>query len=157
MSQLSDEQAFKVGFLLYCAEQGMEEAEINETIKKALSQFDKEDFLLKEANPLLSFLGNAVGGVAAGASNLMGNTLRATPQVLSTLATLGIGIPVAAGAGTGYLAAKLTSHDKEDIVEDAKQNEVIGEYERLADEARRKARMKLLQNRTGRKVLSLGI
>lgn len=140
---LTTEQAFKVGFLLKCAEDGLTLRETNERIKQTIATLEKRAIIW----PLLA-------GLGTGAAWLGGKAIGAIPGTLSAAGTLGIAAPVVAGAGGGYLLAKGTSADKH-LVGDAKQDEILGEYERLADEARRRARLKQLQQTTGRRVIAL--
>ena len=77
------------------------------------------------------------------------------PELASAAGVASIAAPIIAGAGTGYLAAKGFHSDNHDVVEEAKQDEVAGEYERLAEEARRRTRLRQLQSATGQRVIAL--
>lgn len=144
---LTQEQAFKIGFLQACAEEGLSMVETGQRVKQAIAfkraggQLEKQAWL-----PGLAWVG--------------GKAIQAIPALastgLTTAGVLGIGLPVAAGASTGYLAGKMNNTDGKGLVEDAKNEEIIGEYERLADEARRRSRLKKLQQDTGRHVVALG-
>jgi hypothetical protein len=148
---LTEEQAFKIGFLQRCAEDGLTIEETKQRVKLAL-HIARGGTLEKRA--ILPFLMNAGTYLGGQALNLGGRALQTVPSLLSTAGTVGLAAPLAAGAGTGYLAAKALTPDNS-VVEDAKQDEIMGEYERLADEARRRARLKRLQNETGRRVIAL--
>lgn len=128
---LTEKQAFKVGFLLRCADEGLTMEETHARVKAALA---------KQANPLITGAGKMIGGLAS-----------LVPGAASLLAAGSIAAPLAVGAGGGYLASKMTQPGDE-VLDQAKRDEVIGEYERLADEARRKAKAKRLANTTGQHV-----
>lgn len=119
---LTAKEAFKVGFLRKCAELGMTEDEIGQTIKSANIGVD-------------SVL-NAITGVAK-------------PVVEKTLQ---VGIPAAllappiAGGLAGYGASKLTDIDDTDV-EELRQRELVDEYRRLT--ARLKQRRDMLKRVTG--------
>jgi hypothetical protein len=148
---LTHEQAFKVGFLKKCAEDGLTLEETKQRVKFAVRAL-KERGEKTAVWPLIT----GAGGLAVGGASRLGSAaLSAAPSLMSTLGTLGIVAPIIAGAGTGYLAAKGTNPDGKGAVEDAKQDEITGEYERLAEEARRRARLKRLQAETGRRVIAL--
>ena len=121
---LTPAQAFKVGFLMYCADKGYSIDEANDLVKYAE--------LRKRANPIWK-------GLGAGATGMLGMI----PGVSQLGIATALGAPILAGAGAGYLGAKFTQSG-EDAIEEAKQEEVVGEYERLAEEARRRAKAKRL-------------
>ena len=153
---LTPEQAFKVGFLYQCAQEGLTREETHTRVKEAIAQAKaKRGLLGMEKEAALPLVLSGLGALAGGALSLIGRGVSAVPAALSAGTALGVGVPVAAGASTGYLAAKLTGNEGKHLVEDAKREEVMGEYERLADEARRRARIKRLQARTGRRVIPL--
>ena len=143
---LTEEQTFKIGFLLKCAEEGLTMEETHSRIKTILTSHKQ---LQKQA--FLSDIWKATKDV--GSSGLDLAKAIAGPVVnYSSIAALGL--PIAGGAALGYGAAKLTNPDK-DFIADAKQDELVGEYERLAEDARRRARIKQLQSQLGRKIVAL--
>jgi hypothetical protein len=144
---LTEEQAFKVGFLKHCAEAGLTMEETKQRVKLAIHQLHEKQALL----PLIAGLGGGAAWLGDKALSL-GSAL--TPPLISGLTMAGIAAPVLAGGLGGLALAKATGGGKE-IVDDAKQDEIIGEYERLADEARRRTRLKQLQSATGRRVIAL--
>jgi hypothetical protein len=102
--------AFKFGFLLRCAEEGLEAPQLQERIKLA-----------------------GAGTMALGAA---GSTLGAGLG-LSKFLLLG-GIPALAlggGAGLGYLGAKMGERDIDP--DEVKVNELIATYQQQADKLRR--------------------
>lgn len=145
---LTPEEAFKVGFLLRCADEGLTPDETAERVKRA-SAMEKAAFPF--VTPLVTALGS---GVASGITSLPGKALGVAGAVLPAAAIAATATPALAGAGAGYLAARATSSDNDDL-EQAKQDEIEGEYYRLAQEARRNAARKKLQARLGRKVTLL--
>jgi hypothetical protein len=114
--------AFKIGFLLRCAESGVAPAECiplaGGLLKRAGILGDTGSFL----KPLLESGAN-VGLVA------------------------GLGIPLGIGAGGGYLAHKLM--EKPIDAEDVKETELADEYQRLARIARTNARLRAMRQRIG--------
>lgn len=132
------EQGIKIGFLQKCAEMGLTVDETNEYIKIIIDRL-KTHMNTKEA------------GVGTAALTLLNG--------LPYLGALGVGgllaAPVLAGTATGYGAAKITKTDKKDLVGDIKHDEIVSEYERLADEAKRRALLKRIQAQTGRRIIPL--
>ena len=121
---LDTRNAFKVGFLLRCAEAGVDPAS---TIKAA-------DGLLKQGDGgILSPLTSLFKPVGAVAGNALG------------LAALGL--PVGAGVLGGYLTHKATETPIDE--QDVKDTELSDEYRRLARQARLNAKLKLLRQRIG--------
>jgi hypothetical protein len=153
---ISNEQAIKAGFLFRCAEEGLTREETHVRIKQAIAQLKANSNvrgMQKEA-----WLPAILGGLAAlsgGALSLGGKALSTVPALASLGTTIGIAAPVIAGAGTGYLAAKLTGGTNKDGLEEAKQDEIVNEYERLADEAKRRAVLKRIQAQTGKRIVPL--
>lgn len=142
---LNAEQAFKVGFLMKCAEAGLTIEETRERVKEAILHVKRT---IKTAL-------DPIGGAIGLGTDALGWGAKQIPSLMSLGGAAAIGLPIAAGAGTGYLAAKLNSGNGGDMVDDAKQDEIVGEYERLAEEARRRARIKQIQEQTGRRILAL--
>jgi hypothetical protein len=68
------------------------------------------------------------------------NTVAGNVMPVATAAL--IGGPIAAGVGAGYLASNLK--EKHTDVDEAKNDEMLAEYERLTDAARRQTFMKSL-------------
>jgi hypothetical protein len=135
---LTDEQAFKVGFLKKCAEDGLTIDETKQRVKLAIH-------VLQKAKEKQAIFGLETAQELAGKG--LGLATTTAPLLL-------LGGPMAAGGLAGYAAAK-GLHGNKDVVEEAKGDEIVGEYERLADEARRRARLKQLQALTGRRVVAL--
>lgn len=160
--QMTQEQAFKAGFLLRCAEEGLTIDETHARVKQAIAEVKMgRNVLGIEKTAFIPQVAGALGSLGSNVGRLGGSLISAVPGLLSTGAMIGIGAPVAAGAGTGYLAARLTKTENKDALEEAKHDEILGEYERLAEEAKRRALLKRIQAQTGKRLIpmspSLGI
>jgi hypothetical protein len=94
-------------------------------------------------------------GLGSGLISTAGKALSAAPALAELGIGVGVGAPIAAGAMGGYGLAKLTSNDNPHALEEAKQDEITSEYERLSDEAKRRILLKRIQAQTGRKILPL--
>lgn len=149
---ITPEDGFKIGFLLGCAENGLTIDEAEKLTKKAVLLMQEGH--IKKANILGTIL-SPINTVSAGALKFLSSLVGAVPNLLSTGATIGIGLPVLAGAGTGYALAKLLGHNSKSLVEDAKKDEIIGEYERLSEESRRRALLRRIQTQTGKRILPI--
>lgn len=119
---MSPQEAFKIGFLLGCADQGLD----TETTHG----------LVKRASRVLGEMIEAPGRIAASVM----------PAVLNAGLLASVGIPIAGGAGIGWAAAKLTDDDSN--VDETKSDEILAEYQRLTDQARRQAAMKKLRGQS---------
>ncbi len=146
---LTQKQAFKVGFLQACAEDGLSLDETKQRVKQAIAHRRAGGQLEKQAWwPWLVNGASYLGGKALGAAGTLTNT------ALTAGAIGAVGAPLLAGAGTGYLAAKMNSSDGKGLMDDAKSEEIIGEYTRLAEEAKRRAAIKRMQA-SGKQVVAL--
>lgn len=111
---MTPREAFKFGFLLKCAELGLDQAQIRAVV---------EDAIEKTASD-----GGGIGIWGKGKDLLSG---------LQSLGAWGIAGGVGAGAGAGYLAAKMTEPDVD--ADEYKQMELIAAMRQYADHARRTA------------------
>jgi len=120
-------EAFKIGFLARCAEEGASPEETHVRAKVAADWFAKQAFGLKDTV-------EAVKGV-------------------SIPAMLGLGsLPILAGGGAAYFANKATDTDATDIKE-IKNKELTDTYRRMADQLRRQRKLrdyKAERKQTGR-------
>ncbi len=154
--RLTTEQAFKVGFLAACAEEGLTLAETHARVKQAIAQVKQgKNVVGLEKQAALPAIAAALGSLANSTMNVGKGVIGTVPGLLSTVGTIGVGAPVLAGAGGGYLAAKMVNNERKDVLEEAKQDEIVSEYERLAEEAKRRALLKRIQSETGRKIVPL--
>lgn len=118
---LDPRNAFKIGFLLKCAEAGVSPA----------AHVGRADAMTKRADPgVLSWLGS---GALSGTGN--------------TLGLAALGLPVGVGLGGGYLAHKAMENPTDE--QDVKDGELSEEYRRLARQARLAAKLKAARRHTG--------
>lgn len=122
---MSPQEAFKVGFLLGCADRGLDAAQTHALVKQAVGG-----------------LGNVIGELIEAPGRVISSV---GPHVLNAGLLAGVGLPIAAGAGTGWAAAKLTDDDTN--LDEAKADELLAEYQRLTDQAKRQAAVKQLRGR----------
>jgi hypothetical protein len=120
---MKNEEAYKIGFLLRCAEEGLAPDQITDRVKQAS--------LNKRAFPGEKLL---AGGLGA-AGKVLGNAF--------SLAKLGLiaGPPIAGAAG-GMALAKARQDDFDP--EEAKKRELIAEYQRALDQFKRSQRVQEL-------------
>lgn len=113
---MNSQDAYKIGFLLRCAEEGLTPEQTEQRIKTA------------------SMAKTAVLGLEA-AGNMVGKTVSAAGKgLLSALRTAGwltVVAPPVAGMAGGYMLAK-SKNDTFDI-EEAKKDEELAEYYRAMD------------------------
>jgi hypothetical protein len=120
---VTEREAFKLGFLYRCAEEGLTAAEAA----------DRAGLLVKAAQGL--GLPARLGGAAA---ELPGRALSAFGPTLAGAALLAaIGLPVLAGGAGGHFLARAIDDDT--TVDEARADELVAEYRRLTDAARRQA------------------
>jgi len=121
-------EAFKIGFLARCVEEGLSPEETHSRVKAASACFTKRasGFGLKDTV-------DAFKGVT-----------------IPTALALG-GLPILAGGGAAYFANKATDTDATDIKE-IKDKELTETYRRMADQLRRQRKLrdyKAERKRTG--------
>lgn len=110
---MTPKEAFKIGFLEKCAEDGCTNEEIMQRISHA-------KFFIKSAGPVLDKVGGAVGGAARGTLDAFRNTL---PWALL--------LPPAIGLGGGALLAR--AQDDAYDSEEARKREELAEYHRAIE------------------------
>lgn len=115
---MSPREAFKVGFLLWCADRGFTPEQTRDFVKHAKSATKVAWWLGSPVKTILS-----VGGPLAG---------------LAVLA--GIGTPVAVGGLAGHGLAKAIDNTK--TIEEVKADEILAEYQRLINQAERQLALK---------------
>jgi hypothetical protein len=118
---MTPREAFKFGFMLKCAELGLDDAQMRTLVDTAIEKTADD--------------GGGIGLWGKGKDLLSG---------LRSLGGWGIAAGVGAGAGTGYLAAKMTEPDVD--ADEYKQMELIAAMRQYAEHARRSAAR--LQTRT---------
>lgn len=115
---LTTQEAFKVGFLLKCAEEGLEPHQMLELVQQIRAGITKEAFLSGALDKAV----DAAGGVAK--------------SVASYGIPMALAAPPALGALGGYALSKATDVDDTDVAA-IKNQEVVDEYKRQADKLRR--------------------
>ena len=138
---LSSQEAFKLGFLSQCVEDGFSIEEMRSQVKAAsdaLKQAEKDAAFSKVA--LFGELADDAGDVAKNVANLGLTSLLLAPPAL--------------GAAAGYTHSRLSDVDDEDV-EDVKKRELIDEYRRQAEKLRQTARLRTF--RESRKKRSGGL
>jgi hypothetical protein len=141
-SNYSVKQAFKAGFLLRCAEEGLNLDQMEERIAK----LEKQAGIGSSAGAILGW----PVGVTAGLARLAGKGIAG-----------GVTMPLAGSmyaGGLGGWALANASKKPEDVAdpEDMKREDLRNEYLRLADEARRKTILRNMQQDEPGSVLQIG-
>ena len=118
---MNSRECFQLGYLLWCADHGLTQEETHAHVKRA-------------------FLANVLGEVV----EIPGRALAAViNNALPIAAAAGIGVPLAAGATGGYLAAKAVDDNTD--VDEAKTDEELAEYQRLTEHAQRQLALKRMR------------
>lgn len=119
-------EAFKIGFLARCVEEGLSPDETRALAKSASDCFAKQAFGLND-------------------------TVKAIKSVTIPGALALAGAPILAGGGAAYFANQATDTDATDI-EEIKKKELVDTYRRMADQLRRQRKLrdyKAERKRTG--------
>ena len=123
---MTTRETFKAAFLARCAEEGLT---IDETKRRVQNTMKKI-----AAWPMLAALTRTGGNVVSSVA----------PVALTTAILAGLGIPILAGAAGGHTLAKTTGDYKSDDlttdkmnVYEARADEIIAEYKRLAEDAKK--------------------
>jgi hypothetical protein len=138
---MSPAEAFKLGFLSRCVEEGLSGSQIAGLSKQASDFFDKQAFA-SAAPSLGSTLLNAAGSVPSfltgGAKSGLGMVRDVTglAKDLSPLALLAAAAPPTIGGVAAVLKNQATDISEEDVGE-AKQQELADTYHRMAEQLRR--------------------
>lgn len=136
---MQPQEAFKLGFLARCVEEGFTPEQTHEMAKKAEDLMTKFSFLDFVKNPIKATTESAKGVTDLVYSNL-------------PLLTVAAAIPPATGGLAAYLVNKATDVGDKDI-EEHKQNELIDTYQRMANQLDRQKELrdyKQQRKRTGR-------
>lgn len=116
---MNQDEAFKLGFLSRCLEEGLSPAETNQLAKLSSDYFEKQA-------SAASSVGSVLGSALSGASNLAGPAL-----------ALGLAAPPALGGISAYFYNKALDTDSNDAVDEIKKQELVETYRRMADQLRR--------------------
>lgn len=117
---LTAKEAFKVGFLAKCAEDGLTPDQMLARVKQAKDALEKRAFI----GGLLGSAAGAVGGAAKSVAGYGIPLALAAPPILGGLA--------------GYGLAKATDVDDTDV-DDIKNRELVEEYKRQAEKLKQQA------------------
>jgi hypothetical protein len=109
-------QAFQIGFLARCVEEGLSPEATRALVKSAAEHFEKVGFGFKDTV-------DAAKGIGYPAALLAGAA------------------PIALGGGAAYLVNKATDTDATDI-EEIKQKELLDMYRRMADQLQRQRKLR---------------
>jgi len=122
--------AFKAGFLLRCVEEGLDKEAIANRLREGI----------KAANALSSL------------TSLGTDTIQ---KVWDTFQLLGIVGPTIAGAGGGYILAKMRNAADAKDIDVLRANALEQEYRRMADETKRKLEFKKLRGQGKGEIVQL--
>lgn len=147
---MTPRQAFKVAFLMRCADEGLTSEQIHQRVKTALSTMEKKALLdnVPWGGAIGAWLGNKhVGGTAGtlgGAA--VGDAVSKDPVGVARGAFL---LPLGLAAGTGIIGGKLLAEAQKDplTVDEAQTDEELAELERLTDRSRRMKQLQTQQSR----------
>lgn len=129
---MNSRQSFKVAFLATCARDGLSLSESQQRVRQALTQQQARLEELQKQASIGGFLAEIPEGLARMGSSAISAIV---PPALSMGTTAAILAPLAVGGGAGWLAARAQDDDSD--IDEAKADELISEYSRLAEQARR--------------------
>ncbi len=127
---LTPQEAFKVGFLAKCAEDGLTPDQMLARVKQAHDLFEKRAFI----GDMLGSAAGAAGGLAKGLAGYGVPLALAAPPIL--------------GALGGYGLAKATDVDDTDV-DAIKNRELVEEMRRQAEKLRRQRDIRLYKQERG--------
>lgn len=133
-------EAFKLGFLARCVEAGLTPEQTCELAKRAADCLTKQAFDWTRLNPLPPLLNTGAAVLNFGEAS--------APYLAAAAA-----IPPSLGAAAAYLVNSATDVDDDAAVADVKKQELIDNYQRMAEQlARRKQSQQYSKQRkrTGR-------
>ena len=128
---LSAREAFKVGFLSRCVEEGLSLEEAQQRVKMAL---DKQAGLADIGKAAIGLPGAAIGA----ASNVVSSVAK---PLLSYGIPFALAAPPIAGGLAGYSLAKITDTDDQDP-DEIKKQELVDEYRRQTARLNRERQMR---------------
>lgn len=140
---MTDYTDFKVAFIDACAGEGMTPAETLARAKAVRADLEKE-----AVGPVAAGAGVAAGSTLAGLGKSIfidtpRSVLSATaPTILTIGGLLAAGVPIAAGLAGGK--AIQSAGEDDSSVEEAKARELVAEYHRQADKAKRESSLRRL-------------
>jgi len=149
---LSERDAFKVGFLSRCVEEGIAPEDIGAYVEKAAAALDGVAAPMELARKQAGLLSDVMKVPGA----LVDTVSRVAAPIISTIGNWGIPAaivgPPAAGAAVGHLMSRMGDVSDEDV-EAIRVKELINEYRLQSEKAERDTRVRKYRkkrNRTGR-------
>lgn len=130
------QEAFKLGFLARCVEEGLSPEQTHNLAKQA------------SLIPFGDFIGNPAKATVETGKSMVDLAKSGVP-----LAMLGLAAPPAIGGLAAYMANKATDVDDAAAMEDVKKQELIDNYRRMAEQLNRQQQLrqyKQQRKRTGR-------
>jgi hypothetical protein len=120
-------EAFKIGFLARCVEEGLSPTQTGELVKQAAEQFEKQSLpnLLSTGTTAVNGLKNSLVGLGKASVPLLSMAAAAPPTL---------------GAATAYLANRAVDVDDDAAVEDLRKQELIDTYRRMSEQLERQQR-----------------
>lgn len=134
------QEAFKLGFLARCVEEGLSPEQTHALAKQAADCFTKQAFL--------DFLNNPAKATVDTGKSTVDLLKGSIPLALAAAA-----VPPAVGGLAAYMANSATDVDDNSAVEDVKKQELIDNYKRMAEQLNRQSQLrqyKQERKRTGR-------
>lgn len=139
------QEAFKLGFLARCVEEGLSPEQTHNLAKQAADCFNKSASL---PIPFGDFLSNPFKATIDTGKSTVDLAKSTIP-----LAMLGLAAPPAIGGLAAYMSNKATDVDDAAAVEDVKKQELIDTYKRMAQQLNRQQQLRQYKQdrkRTGR-------
>jgi len=134
------QEAFKLGFLARCVEEGLSPEQTHNLAKQAADCFSKQAFMDFVNNPLKATVDTGKSTIDLAKSTI-------------PLAMLGLAAPPAIGGLAAYMSNKATDVDDAAAVEDVKKQELIDTYRRMSQQLNRQQQLRQYKKdrkRTGR-------
>ena len=128
---MTNKEAFKIGFLMKCAEEGLTPSQVEERITQKVEMIKKAEnvAMVKKADP--------------DSRGLVGTGYDALKTILGKAWPLAVAAPWVVGGVGGYALSK--AQDDIYSVEEAKKREEIAEYYRAIDQLNRANRTKRIE------------
>lgn len=141
------QEAFKIGFLARCVEEGLSPEQTHNLAKQAADCFNKQ----AEGSSLIPF-GSFISNPFKATTDTAKSTIDLAKSTVP-LAMMALAAPPAIGGLAAYMSNKATDVDDAAAVEDVKKQELIDTYRRMAQQLNRKQQLRQYKQdrkRTGR-------
>lgn len=154
---MQPQEAFKLGFLARCIEEGLSSEQTQQLAKQAADCFEKQAIEKAGVNlfgiPIPSF--NPIKATADTTKSIADATKSVADVAKGTwpLWLAALSAPPAAGATAAYLANTALDSDEDAVVDEVKQTELAESYNRMAEQLRRQKQLreyKQKRKQTGR-------